>query len=80
MNADILGLVEGEETVTVGGMLLFAKDPQRRIPHSYITFAVFDGLLLTDELLDKQNIGGTLPELILQTHAKIRTFLPNLRP
>ena len=28
-NADILGLLEGEETVTVGGMLLFGKDPQR---------------------------------------------------
>ena len=75
-NADILGLMEGEETVTVGGMLLFGKDPQRRIPQSFITFAVFDGLLLTDELLDKQNIGGTLPELIQQTHAKTRTFLP----
>ena len=75
-NADILGLLEGEEAVTVGGMLLFGKDPQRRIPQSFITFAVFDGLLLTDELLDKQNIGGTLPELIQQTHAKARTFLP----
>ena len=75
-NADILGLLEGEETVTVGGMLLFGKDPQRRIPQSFITFAVFDGLLLTDELLDKQNIGGTIPELIQQTHAKTRTFVP----
>ena len=75
-NADILGLLEGEEVVTVGGMLLFGKDPQRRIPQSFITFAVFDGLLLTDELLDKQNIGGTLPELIQQTHAKTRTFVP----
>ncbi len=75
-NADILGLLEGEETVTVGGMLLFGKDPQRRIPQSFITFAVFDGLLLTDELLDKQNIGGTLPELIQQTHAKARIFVP----
>ncbi len=75
-NADILGLPEGEETVTVGGMLLFGKDPQRRIPQSFINFAVFDGLLQTDELLDKQNIGGTLPELIQQTHTKPRTFLP----
>ena len=63
-NADILGLLECEETVTVEGMLLFGKDPQRRIPQSFITFDVFDGLLLTDELLDKQNIGETLPELI----------------
>ncbi len=37
---------------------------------------MFDGLLLTDEMLDKQNIGGTLPELIQQTHAKTRTFVP----
>jgi ATP-dependent DNA helicase RecG len=39
-------------------------------------FAVFDGVELIDDLLDKQEIVGTLPELIRQTKAKIRTFLP----
>lgn len=76
LNADILVEYESRILVSVGGMLLFGKDPQRRIPQSTIVFAVFDGTDLTDDLLDKQEITGTLPELITQTKAKIRTFLP----
>jgi ATP-dependent DNA helicase RecG len=81
-NADILGLLEGEETVTVGGMLLFGKDPQRRIPQSFITFAVFDGLLLTDEL--NCWINKTLAGHFLNSFSRLmrRPALsyPNLRP
>jgi ATP-dependent DNA helicase RecG len=76
LNADILANREKEELVSVGGMLLFGKEPQRRVPQSAIVFAVFDGVELTETLLDKQEIVGTLPELIRQTGAKIRTFLP----
>lgn len=76
LNADILANHDGSDLVTVGGMLLFGKAPQRRIPQSALVFAVFDGLELTDDLLDKQEIVGTLPELIIQAGAKIRTFLP----
>lgn len=76
INADILLNREGEEQVSVGGLLLFGREPQRRLPQSALVFAVFDGAELIDDLLDKQEIVGTLPELIRQTRAKIRTFLP----
>ncbi|MCI5119652.1 MAG: histidine kinase [Candidatus Electrothrix sp. AUS4] len=76
LNADILACRHEEEQVTVGGMLLFGREPQRRLPGSAVVFAVFDGVELIDDLLDKQEIVGTLPELINQAKAKIRTFLP----
>ncbi|HOW75501.1 MAG TPA: ATP-binding protein [Candidatus Competibacteraceae bacterium] len=46
------------------------------MPHSTISFAVFAGNDLTDELLDKKELTGTLPELIDQGGALIRLFLP----
>lgn len=76
LNADILVENGGERRVSVGGMLIFGVAPQRRLPQSSIQFAVFDGLSLTDDLLDKHEITGTLPELIQQTKTKIETFLP----
>lgn len=75
LNADIMADGE-EETASIGGMLIFGKDPQRKLPQSTIVFAVFDGTELTENLLDKQMITGTLTELITQTAAKIKTFLP----
>ncbi len=77
-NADIMikNTESSEQLVTVGGLLIFGIEPQKRLWQSAITFAVFDGVDLTEELLDKQEITGTLPELILQTRAKIRLFLP----
>ncbi len=76
LNADIIVEHDNEESVSIGGMLIFGSNPQRRLPQGAIVFAVFDGLHLTDDLLDKQEIVGRLPELINQTGAKIRTFLP----
>ncbi len=76
LNADILTELSGEVCTTIGGILMFGKNPQRRVPQASIVFAVFDGTELTDDLLDKQEIVGTLPEQINQTGAKVRTFLP----
>jgi len=76
LNADILTELSGETCATIGGILMFGKNPQRRVPQASVVFAVFDGTELTDDLLDKQEIVGRLPELINQTSAKIRTFLP----
>ena len=76
LNADILTELSGEICATIGGILMFGKNPQRRVPQASVVFAVFDGTELTDDLLDKQEIVGTLPEQINQTGAKIRTFLP----
>ncbi len=75
-NADILVPLEEEWAVSVGGLLLFGRQPQRRLPHSALSFAVFDGDEITSELLDKKELTGVLPELIDQAGALIRLFLP----
>lgn len=75
-NTDILALLEDRWVASIGGLLLFGRQPQRRLPHSAISFAVFDGVTITDELLDKKELTGTLPELIDQGGALIRLFLP----
>jgi len=75
-NADILIPLEEEWAVSVGGLLLFGRQPQRRLPHSALSFAVFDGDEITSELLDKKELTGVLPELIDQAGALIRLFLP----
>ena len=75
-NADILAPLEDAWVVSVGGLLLFGRQPQRRLPHSAISFAVFDGDDITAELLDKKELTGALPELIDQGAALVRLFLP----
>ena len=67
---------DGEYQASVGGLLLFGKQPQRYLPQSSIMFAVFRGRELTDELADKKEILGTLPELIDNASALIQLFLP----
>lgn len=76
-NADILTELEGKQVITVGGLLMFGKYPQRRLPHSSIMFAVFKGDSITDDLIDKKEILGTLPELIDKTVALLQLFLPS---
>ena len=74
--ADLLAPLDEGWAVSVGGLLLFGRQPQRRLPQSAISFAVFDGDDITDELLDKKELTCTLPELIDQGGALIRLFLP----
>ena len=76
LNADLLNLYAGVPVCTIGGLLMFGRQPQRRLPHSGIQFAVFDGLNLTDTLLDKKELTGVLPELIENAAALVRLFLP----
>ena len=75
-NADLLVPLEENWVTSVGGLLLFGRQPQRRLPLSAISFAVFDGDEITADLLDKKELTGTLPELIDQAAALIRLFLP----
>ena len=76
MNADILSKEDENECASVGGLLIFGIEPQRKLPQSSITFAIFNGLFVTNDLLDKHEIKGTLAELIRQASAKIETFIP----
>ena len=63
INSDVLVPHEGNIVATVGGLLIFGKQPQRRLPQSSIMFALFKGRDVTAELVDKKEITGTLPEL-----------------
>ncbi len=56
-NSDIL---THEGQVTVGGMLIFGVSISRYLPQSGIAFAHFAGNEIGDELIDKQNIDGTI--------------------
>jgi ATP-dependent DNA helicase RecG len=76
INADILIPHEGAPVCTVGGLLIFARQPQRRLPQSAIQFAAFDGVELTDPLLDRKELMGVLPDLIESAAALVRLFLP----
>lgn len=76
MNADILAETETGLVATVGGLLIFGRTPQRNLPQSSLVFSVFKGEYLSDELVDKKEITGTLPEIINDALAKIKLFLP----
>jgi ATP-dependent DNA helicase RecG len=76
LNADILCEFEGRQVATVGGLLMFGRQPQRRLPQSSVMFAVFKGDELTDDLADKKEVTGTLPELIDKTVGLIELYLP----
>lgn len=75
-NKDILVRHENEWVMSVGGLLMFGKQPQRRLPQSSIMFAVFKGEHITDDLVDKKEITGTLPELIDKTLGLLQLYLP----
>ena len=63
-NTDILVKHEAEWVASVDGLLMFGKQPQRRLPQSSIVFAIFKGTSITGDLADKKEITGTLPNLI----------------
>ena len=76
LNADIMTEQEDRYVATIGGLLMFGKQPQRRLPHSSIMFAVFNGTDLSSDLVNKKEILGTLPELIDKTVSLLQLFLP----
>ena len=62
--------------MSVGGLLMFGKQPQRRFPQSSIMFAVFKGTEITDDLVDKKEITGTVSELIDKTVGLLQLYIP----
>lgn len=73
INTDILS--ENDE-LTVGGLLMFGINPSRYLPQAAIMFAHFDGIEPTAELIDRQEIIGTLPN---QVDAALAVLKNNLR-
>ncbi|MEE4358758.1 MAG: RNA-binding domain-containing protein [Desulfococcaceae bacterium] len=76
LNADIINKTEDTLNATVGGLLIFGKNPQRRLPHSSIIFAVFSGNDITSELLNKKEICGTLTDIIDNTAGLMELYIP----
>ena len=72
VNTDVLA-ESGEPTI--GGMLMFGINPGRYLPQSGIMFAHFNGNTYGDELIDRQEIGGTLP---LQVDTALAVIKNNL--
>ncbi len=76
INTDILFSNNNTINSTIGGLLIFGKQPQKFLPQSTISFAAFRGNQITDELIDKKEINGTLPEIIDNTVTLINLLLP----
>lgn len=66
INADILGEVANTIECTVGGLLIFGKKVEDKLPQNGISFAHFRGNDIAEELIDKKQIVGNLPDLVEQ--------------
>jgi ATP-dependent DNA helicase RecG len=66
INADILREAGNTKECTVGGLLIFGKKVEDKLPQSGISFAHFRGTDITEELIDKKQIVGNLPEVVEQ--------------
>lgn len=66
INADILSEAANTIECTVGGLLIFGKRVEDKLPQNGISFAHFRGNDITEELIDKKQIVGNLPDLVEQ--------------
>ena len=67
-NTDI---VTSKNKLTIAGLLIFGINPQRYLHNASISFAHFEGNKISDKLIDKQIIKGTLANQIDRTLAVI---------
>ncbi|MDD5392689.1 MAG: ATP-binding protein [Thiothrix sp.] len=72
INTDVLATT-GEPTV--GGLLMFGINPTRYLSQAAIMFAHFKGKEISDELIDRQEIIGTLPQQVDTAVAVIKNNL-----
>jgi ATP-dependent DNA helicase RecG len=70
-------LKQEDLTVTVGGILLFGKDPQKFFPQALIKLAVFEGNDITSKMIDKKEIKQTLPLQIDEIEKLIQLYIKN---
>ncbi len=66
INADIMTETNNKLFCTVGGLLVFGKNPEKRLPQNGVSFAHFNGAEITDELVDKKVITGRLQDIAEQ--------------
>jgi len=59
-------------TPTILGILTIGKTPQDYIPGAYIQFLRIDGLELFDQVIDEEEIKGTIIDVIRRTEEKLK--------
>ncbi|MFQ5631172.1 MAG: RNA-binding domain-containing protein, partial [bacterium] len=64
MNKSILRRKNGEEFVTLSGLLLFGKSPQQFVPQSQLSCVRIKGTEMNDKFIDRKDFNGTLNEII----------------
>jgi len=67
-------IVSPEDTTpTVLGLLTLGKSPQDFLPGAYIQFLRINGTELADPVIDEENIGGTLVDMLRRTEEKLKS-------
>jgi ATP-dependent DNA helicase RecG len=61
-----------EPTPTVLGLLAMGKSPQDFLPGAYIQFLRIDGTDLADPVVDEENIGGAIVEMLRRAEEKLK--------
>lgn len=62
-----------DKTPTVLGLLAIGKTPQDFLPGAFIQFLRIDGTELADPVIDEENIGGALVEILRRTEEKLKS-------
>ncbi len=60
-----------DNTPTVLGLLALGKNPQDFFPGAHIQFLRIDGTELTDPIIDEENIGGAIVEILRRSEEKL---------
>lgn len=60
----VLRLLRPEGIPTVSGVLLIGSNPQTWLPGAYVQFLRLEGINLTDQIMDRHEVMGTLPDQI----------------
>ncbi len=68
-----------ERHPTVGGLLCFGRDPQQFKPYARITAIRHKGTDVSEEFLDRRELGGTLRRQIAEAQAFLREHLASAR-
>lgn len=71
-NMKLLAEQDGTLLLTVAGLLLFGKDPQRYLPYTRLSAVRFAGTEISEQMDDRKEITGKLSDIIDQAQSFIR--------
>ena len=64
-----------DTTPTVLGLLAIGKNPQDYLPGAYVQFLRIDGTELADPVIDEEEIGGAIVEMLRRTEEKLKSHI-----